>query len=132
MTQEGRRACEWKSTSKQVGREIGKSVSRKAEMRWGASGDRSEGAGTKLSRKASSEDSGTRTETDTGRQDENSKVRGKTLDNEPGKIHPELREKENPDYVKSRRAWSVDGLQKRGPSDCLPQTQASAKAKADV
>ena len=57
-------------------------------MRWGASGDRSEGAGTKLSRKASSEDSGTRTETDTGRQDENSKVRGKTLVKELGKMHP--------------------------------------------
>ena len=88
MTQEGRRACEWKGTSKQVGRETGKSVSHKAEMRWGASGDRSEGAGTKLSRKASSEDSGTRTETDTGRQDENSKVRGKTLVKELGKIYP--------------------------------------------
>ena len=57
-------------------------------MRWGASGDRSEGAVTKLSRKASSEDSGTRTETDTGRQDENSKVRGKTLVKELGKIYP--------------------------------------------
>ena len=57
-------------------------------MRWGASGDRSEGAGTQLSRKASSEDSGTRTETDTGRQDENSKVRGKTLVKELGKIYP--------------------------------------------
>ena len=88
MTQEGRRACDWKSTSKQVGWETGKSVSREAEMRWGASGDRSEGAGTKPSRKASSEDSGTRTETDTGRQDENSKVRGKTLVKELGKIYP--------------------------------------------
>ena len=57
-------------------------------MRWGASGDRSEGAGTQLSRKASSEVSGTRTETDTGRQDENSKVRGKTLVKELGKMHP--------------------------------------------
>ena len=78
MTQEGRRACDWKSTSKQVGGKTGKSVFPKAEMRWGASGNRREGAGTKLSRKASSEESGTRTETDTGRQDENSKVRGKT------------------------------------------------------
>ena len=88
MTQEGRRACDWKSTSKQVGGKTGKSVSPKAEMRWGASGNRREGAGTKLSRKASSEDSGTRTETDTGRQDENSKVRGKTLVKELGKIYP--------------------------------------------
>ena len=41
-----------------------------------------------LSRKASSEKSGTRTETDTGRQDENSKVRGKTLVKELGKMYP--------------------------------------------
>ena len=88
MTQEGRRACEWKSTSKQVGRETGKSVSRKAEMRWGASGDRSEGAGTKLSRKASSEKSGIRTETDTGRQDENSKALEITREKELGKLIP--------------------------------------------
>ena len=76
MTQEGRRACDWKSTSKQVGGKIGKSVFPKAEMRWGATG------------KASSEKSGTRTETDTGRQDENSKVRGKTLVKELGKMYP--------------------------------------------
>ena len=47
-----------------------------------------EGVRTKLSRKASSETSGTRTETDTGRQEENSKVRGKTLVQELGKMHP--------------------------------------------
>ena len=88
MTQEGRRACDWKSTSKQVGGKTGKSVFPKAEMRWGASGNRREGAGTKLSRKASSEESGTRTETDTGRRDENSKVRGKTLVKELGKMYP--------------------------------------------
>ena len=88
MTQEGRRACDWKSTSKQVGRETGKSVSHKAEMRWGASGDRSEGAGTKLSRKASSEDSGTRTETDTGRQGENPKALERTRVKELGNIAP--------------------------------------------
>ena len=88
VTQEGRRACEWKSTSKQVGWHIGKSVCREAEMRWGAAGNSREGAGTKLSRKASSEDSGTRTETDTGRQEENSKVRGKTLVKELGKMYP--------------------------------------------
>ena len=88
MTQEGKRACGWKSTSKQVGWSAGKSADRKAEMRQGAAGDSSEGAGTKLSRKASSEDSGTRTETDTGRQEENSKVRGKTLVKEFGKIYP--------------------------------------------
>ena len=58
MTQEGRRACDWKSTSKQVGGKIGKSVFPKAEMRWGATGNSREGAGTKLSRKASSEESG--------------------------------------------------------------------------
>ena len=57
-------------------------------MRWGASGDRSEGAGTKLSRKASSEDSGTRTETDTGRQDENSQALERTWVKELGKIVP--------------------------------------------
>ena len=87
VTQEGRRACDWKSTSKQVGGKTGKSVFPKAEMRWGASGNRREGAGTKLSRKASSEESGTRTETDTGRQDENSKVR-ETLVKELGKMYP--------------------------------------------
>ena len=47
-----------------------------------------EGVRTKLSRKASSETSGTRTETDTGRQEENSKVRGKTLVKELGKMYP--------------------------------------------
>lgn len=57
-------------------------------MRWGASGDRSEGAGTQLSRKASSENWCARTETDTGRQEENSKVRGKTLVKELGKMYP--------------------------------------------
>ena len=88
MTQEGRRACEWKSTSKQVGGMTGKSVMLKAEMRWGASRNRSEGVRTQLSRKASSETSGTRTETDTGRQEENSKVRGKTLVKELGKMYP--------------------------------------------
>ena len=51
-------------------------------------GDNGEGAGTRLSRKASSEDSGARTETDTGRQEENSKVRGKTLVKELGKMYP--------------------------------------------
>ena len=67
---------------------VGKSATREAEMRWGAAGDSGEGAGTILSRKASSEDSGARTETDTGRQEENSKVRGKTLVKELGKIYP--------------------------------------------
>ena len=62
VTQKGMRACDWKSTSKR--------------------------AGTRLSRKASSEDSGARTETDTGRQEENSKVRGKTLVKELGKMYP--------------------------------------------
>ena len=88
VTQEGMRACDWKGTSKQVGCVAGKSAILKAEMRWGASGDRGEGAGTRLSRKASSEDSGARTETDTGRQEENSKVRGKTLVKELGKMYP--------------------------------------------
>ena len=50
--------------------------------------DASEVVDPTLSRKASSEDSGTRTETDTGRQDENSKVRGKTLVKELGKMYP--------------------------------------------
>ena len=50
--------------------------------------DTEEGTGTQLSRKASSEDGGARTETDTGRQDENSKVRGKPLVKELGKMYP--------------------------------------------
>ena len=74
--------------SKQVGSMIGKAVILKAEMRWGAFGDKGEGAGTQLSRKASSKDLGARTKTDTGRQDENSKVRGKTLVKELGKMYP--------------------------------------------
>ena len=41
-----------------------------------------------MSRKASSEDDAARTKTDTGRQEENSKVRGKTLVKELGKMYP--------------------------------------------
>ena len=67
------------------GRQIRHTQSREV---MGAIGDNGEGAGTRLSRKASSEDSGARTETDTGRQEENSKVRGKTLVKELGKMYP--------------------------------------------
>ena len=44
--------------------------------------------GATLPRKASNEETHARTKTDTGRQEENSKVREKTLVKELGKLHP--------------------------------------------
>ena len=50
--------------------------------------DASEVVDPTLSRKASSENCRARTKTDTGRQGENPKVRGKTLVKELGKMYP--------------------------------------------
>ena len=74
-----------------------------------------------LPRKVVAESECARTKTDTGRQGENPKVREKTLVKELGKMHPKLRDKDD------QKWWH-----KRGPSDCLAQTQVPAKSKDEV
>ena len=51
--------------------------------------------GATLPRKASNEETHARTKTDTGRQEENSKVRELTLVKELGKLHPSLWNKDD-------------------------------------
>ena len=88
VTQEGARAHDWKSASKAVGCQGGKSPWQGREL----TGRQSFGSAgiewTTLSRKASNEKACTRTKTDTGRRGENPTVRGRTLVKELGKMHP--------------------------------------------
>src|SRR5215469_1282264 len=60
------------------------------------------------------------------------KVHERTSVKELGKLTPYLRKKGCPGSFLSLNGEGVSGLQEMGSSDCLPKTQVSANAQADV
>ena len=106
-------------------------IPHKAETR--DEGRRSEGADPMPPRKtAAASAMGARTKTDTGGRVEHTEAIGGTVVKELGIMAPQLREKGCRRVGGGARPPSRGRPQRKGPSDCLPKTQDSAKAQAEV
>ena len=81
---------------------------------------------------ASASAAGARTKTDTGGRVEHTEAIGGTAVKELGIMAPQLREKGCPRVREPTRSGSGGGPQRKGPSDCLPKTQDSAKPEGEV
>ena len=75
---------------------------------------------------------GARTKTDTGGQVEHTEAIGGTVVKELGTMAPQPREKGCPRVREGACRRSGGGPQRKGPSDCLPKTQDSAKPEGEV
>ena len=75
---------------------------------------------------------GARTKTDTGGRVEHTEAIGGTVVKELGIMAPQLREKGCRRVREPTGSGSGGRPQRKGPSDCLPKTQDSAKPQGDV